>query len=292
MPNISFIIPTYNRLKCLELCLDSVFNQKKIKDVFDYEVLVALDCRDSQTKKWLNSQTKYSGIRLFKAMKNGVNPARNVGIENAKYEVVYFLDDDCLLPDSGWAIRVYNNFLKLNSASAIGGEYYSRDNEDTCNYCRNKVYNFFLKSNQLDNGQTLALLGGNAGYRKNVLLRHKGFNEKIIYGGTETELNKRIIRGNGKMYLCDDIFVEHAPVRRGIFSLLKSSFLQGLGSKYIQNGENVNFKREKLWFLKITSSLDCNFKTRVNSGIFLFLNSFAYHFGCIIGQIIKCYPGS
>lgn len=98
MIKTSVIIPVYNTSLYLEECIDSVFHQKQE----EIEVIVINDgSTDDSEDVLLRLQTKYPALILVKQKNHGQGYARNVGIERAKGEYIYFLDsDDYILEDT------------------------------------------------------------------------------------------------------------------------------------------------------------------------------------------------
>lgn len=94
---ISVILPAYNREKFIEDCITSVLNQTYT----DFEVLVVDDgSKDSTVEIVERLRNKDSRIKLIKASHKGVSAARNLALENAKGEYIFFMDsDDCIHPD-------------------------------------------------------------------------------------------------------------------------------------------------------------------------------------------------
>ena len=57
----------------------------------------------------------------------GAGAARNVGLENAKGEIIAFLDDDCRVPPE-WLDKIIETFKKYPEAAAVGGALRNPDN--------------------------------------------------------------------------------------------------------------------------------------------------------------------
>ncbi len=94
---ISVILPAYNRENFIENCIDSVLNQTYT----DFELLVIDDGSEDSTVEVIERlMNKDSRIKLIKASHKGVSSARNLAIENAKGEYIFFIDsDDYIHPD-------------------------------------------------------------------------------------------------------------------------------------------------------------------------------------------------
>jgi glycosyltransferase involved in cell wall biosynthesis len=92
-PRVSVIIPAYNCDRYITQAIDSVLSQ----DYWAYEVVVVDDGSTDTTPQKLADYG--SRIRVIRQKNQGVSAARNRGIEEARGELVAFLDaDDYFLP--------------------------------------------------------------------------------------------------------------------------------------------------------------------------------------------------
>ena len=90
-PKLSIIIPIYNAEKYLERCLDSVLNQS----FQDYELLLIDDGSTDRSAEICDSYAKHDErIKVFHKENGGVSSARNMGLDNATGEWIYFVDAD------------------------------------------------------------------------------------------------------------------------------------------------------------------------------------------------------
>ena len=112
---ISVIIAAYNAATYLSETLDSVLNQT----IDDYEVIVINDGSSDQTLEILESyQKKYSNLNIINKENGGPSSARNIGMERAKGDFIYFLDaDDLIEPDSLQAL--YDRAIETNADLVI-----------------------------------------------------------------------------------------------------------------------------------------------------------------------------
>jgi glycosyltransferase involved in cell wall biosynthesis len=91
-PNVSVVIPTYNRSKLLRKTVQSVLDQS----FKDYEILVVNNSSTDDTKEMLESLGD-PRIRVLDILNQGViAKSRNLGMRNARGEYIAFLDDDDL----------------------------------------------------------------------------------------------------------------------------------------------------------------------------------------------------
>lgn len=117
MQGISYIITTYNRRLLLERAINSIIAER----VFPSELLVIDDAGTAEIMFTEHIQKNFGDdIRLIKNAKNlGVMGARNVGIKEAKYDFLIFLDDD----DESFPNRskdLLSHIVKSNYAFVIG----------------------------------------------------------------------------------------------------------------------------------------------------------------------------
>lgn len=99
MMKFSIIIPIYNVEKYLEECLESVLNQS----YKDYEIICIEDASTDDSDCILSEYAKkYERIRVIRNSENrGLSYSRNVGLEIAKGEYVWFIDsDDYIVSDA------------------------------------------------------------------------------------------------------------------------------------------------------------------------------------------------
>ena len=93
-PQISVIIPTYNRGWILKEAVDSVLSQHYT----DFELIVVDDGSTDNTLALL--QTYKGRLKILQQENLGVSAARNLGIENSCGQYIAFLDsDDLWLPE-------------------------------------------------------------------------------------------------------------------------------------------------------------------------------------------------
>ncbi len=96
-PEVSVVLPTYNRLKYLRSAIDSVFAQT----FTDWELIVADDGSAGETAAYVAALAKLPRVKVFHLTHTG-NPGavRNAAWRAARGEYVAFLDsDDLWLPE-------------------------------------------------------------------------------------------------------------------------------------------------------------------------------------------------
>lgn len=90
---LSIIIPMYNSEKYIENCIESLLNQDIKKS--NYEIIIindgSIDKGESIIKKY---QENNKNIKLISVKNGGISYARNIGIDNAIGEYLFFVDSD------------------------------------------------------------------------------------------------------------------------------------------------------------------------------------------------------
>ncbi len=192
--NISIVIPTYNRVKDLEECLNSISNQTKLPG----EVIIVDDSDNDRTKKLIKKiklkfQKKKITLKYIKNDKRkSLTVARNIGIENSKGDIILFLDDDVILDK-----RYIEELLKVykKHRNAVGVQGYITNIKPVKSTFFRKF--FFLLHSQRNMNKVLPsfeivyaypltkvircqwLTGSNQSYKKEIFDEFK-FDEKLI----------------------------------------------------------------------------------------------------------------
>ncbi|MBQ7018788.1 MAG: glycosyltransferase family 2 protein [Bacteroidales bacterium] len=92
---VSIIIPTFKPGKYIYKCLDSLFKQTLLKEL--YEIIIILNGCDEPYYTLLSkiiAEYKDYTVNIIKVSEGGVSNARNVGIKNSLGEYICFIDDD------------------------------------------------------------------------------------------------------------------------------------------------------------------------------------------------------
>ena len=114
-PFISVIIPVYNGEKFLHGCLDAL----KSTAYSEYELIVVDDCSTDRSAEI--SRDKSARV-LRMSRQSGPGAARNLAVEEARGEVLFFVDADVVVkPDT--LERVAADFMEHPDIAAVFGSY-------------------------------------------------------------------------------------------------------------------------------------------------------------------------
>lgn len=205
-PFISVIIPTFNDNQRLKICLDALANQSY---PISYIEVIIVD--NGSDKPPFELVTDYANVQLLEESKVGSYAARNTGIDNAKGDILAFIDSDCI-PLSDWIEQGVKHLTEVNVPTVIGGEvdiFYEIDNQPTAIELYEKLFAFPIKRNIRDNHYPPS---GNMFVPKSVLEIVGKFNENLKSGGDIDWGNRAYNKGINIQY-SRQITVLH-PARR------------------------------------------------------------------------------
>lgn len=136
--SITIAVPIYNGEKYIDRCLSSILCQKEV----DFEISVALDVSADRSREILRSyEEKYTNIKVYSKSihEKGLGKSRNLLINTASTEFIYFLDvDDFLSHD-----KVIANYLKMienDSSDMLIGSHYHLEDQGSGLYLESKKY--------------------------------------------------------------------------------------------------------------------------------------------------------
>jgi glycosyltransferase involved in cell wall biosynthesis len=110
-PFLSIVIPTYNRVRLLSLCLSHVLSQQYPSNC--YEVIVVVDGSTDATAAYLaRIAAIHPNVSYILQAHAGHAVANRTGYLKAKGEIIVSLDDDCMACD-GWLDEIARTFQQL-----------------------------------------------------------------------------------------------------------------------------------------------------------------------------------
>ena len=138
---ISVIIPCRNLAGYIEKCLTSIAEQSLDKS--EYEVIVVFDSCTDASKEIAAKVLSGTGIdyKFFDTSKRRAGLARNVGLQNASGEYVYFMDGDDYLADKNSLSKLLNA-AETNATAAV---YQKSFESDTAVYDVDAVWRYFFR---------------------------------------------------------------------------------------------------------------------------------------------------
>lgn len=144
MPEISVIIPFYNSEKYLNECIDSVLRQT----FEDFEVICVDDCSSDNSVEIIKEYSKKDNrVRLLQNEQNsGPGASRNLGLNNAKGNYIFFLDSDDFICIE--ILKILYDTLKETDSDIVISKTLTFCDDEFNEELQKKVYglgNYFMK---------------------------------------------------------------------------------------------------------------------------------------------------
>lgn len=225
----SIIIPCYNIEKYISKTLESV-----LKQTFqNFEIVLIDDGSKDNTGKILDDYSKKDKrIKVIHKINEGVSQARNVGIENAVGEYVYFLDGDDLIENN--LLEKANEVFKNNKVEifSFGFNMIYENGEIKRKYSSEKYNSQIIKSKEFLSLFFNKIIGQNmcSFIVKREVIQDKIFFTKGLERGEDLEFQIKMLLGNNFVYydktpffkyVSRDGSVVQSKVKLNIFNFLE-----------------------------------------------------------------------
>lgn len=247
---VSVIIPTRNRARDLQLCLNSLIPQLGEDD----ELIVVDNCSTDNTRDILaNLVERNSRLKIIVDCQNNIAKLFNAGWKASKSHIVSFLNDDTI-PEESWVSEVKKWFKLLPEASIIGGPTRDRIGRRMRQQMAIfglpfRLYNIFVMEGRLFDVGVFTDYGAysigddfpshpiivdgltitNMSVRRESLETLNGFDENFRYSNIDGDFFIRAKKANMKLYLIPTAGVDHYPnpvgSTRSAFFLARDSAL-------------------------------------------------------------------
>jgi len=176
---LSVVIVTYNRCNDLKECIDSIFGMKELP----HEVIIVNSFSNDGTDKLVRGYP----VKYIRIPERSMVRARNVGLRRATGDIVAYIDDDVVV-SRNWSIHILESY-KSENIGGVGGR--------VIPYNINRESRLFANKYEigkvLDNGIVFGnfdiltstpmdvdtLIGCNMSFRRKLLMRIGGFDEKF-----------------------------------------------------------------------------------------------------------------
>lgn len=212
-PYISVIIPAYNSTKFIAQCLKAL-EQSTYKS---YEVILVDDGSTDDTAKI----AKEMGCRVFiMERQSGPAVARNHGSEQAKGDIVLFIDSDVLVKSNTLEL-VASTFSENPQIAALFGSYDDTPTDSGfLSQYRNLLHHYV---HQNSNPDATTFWAGCGAVRRNIFLELNGYDYKKFAEPSieDIELGYRLRENGYKIRLDKDLQVTHLK-HWGWYSMIKT----------------------------------------------------------------------
>lgn len=210
---ISIIVCTYNRDYILKDCLESLLNQSVDKNM--YEIIVVNNNSTDKTQEIAENYAKENAnFRVVVESQQGLSYARNRGFREAKFDWVFYMDDDAKAsPDMiQEALKMISEYDYVVVSGAIKPWY---RNSVKPKWLSDKFGESTFYDESIGRLRTGKLQGGCSLFLKRVLESIGGFplhlgmaGNKIAYG-EETYVQNKLEEFGYKLGYNQDLYIEH-----------------------------------------------------------------------------------
>ena len=223
MSSISIITASQLNLRFLK----SFFKSLQKQNFKNFEVLLCLTNPKTHHQQQLQLLAPELNLRIVTTSQPNIASARNRGIEQAKGDLVLFLDEDCFLPRSTY-LQELADYHHKNPTIAGGGLYLNKKHSALSDQFYNFVCNTWVKSRQNLKDSPPVLLGGCCFYPLSLLKKHRVlFDEKNAKAGEEYLLNSQWTELGFPLLLSERWSVFHRP-ETSFYQVFKKSWIQGI----------------------------------------------------------------
>lgn len=212
MPEISVVVPTYNRLETLEYVLPTLLAQDLAPS--EFEVLVCDSMSTDGTAEFLAAtRERHPNVRHLPGPYSGRAAARNAGIDAAQGAVVLFNDSDIFASPDLLSQHLRHHRAQRGIA-VVGLEVQVKDRDDYAYKREHPQARGYLHKPTRKKLPWLYFLTGNASVRREDLVRVGRFDESFTgYGHEDLELGYRLEHAgitilyepNAINYHCQDV---------------------------------------------------------------------------------------
>lgn len=247
---ISIVIPTYNRFDIIQETLDKIMH---LQSVAAFEIIVVNDGNP------LPFEIKHSDVSIYKNPKRGAASARNFGASKAKYEILFFIDDDMwITKESIDSLQsLYENHFFQRSCVVLNWEYPADLQEKMKS---EKIGRYLLSANyhtlegrakiNVDHRQlffkVISIGSGSFAISKNVFNEIGGYNENITFQGEDIELSQALNRLGISIFLYTPVTCLHNQKDRLDLNGLLDRERRGYESQFKNNRTSAKINKIKL----------------------------------------------
>jgi len=219
---LSFVIPAHNEEKQIGACLESIREVLQYAKDYPTEIIVINNASTDRTKE---AAKRVKGVRVVDEPVKGLTRARQRGFEEARGELIAYLDADTRL-HSEWLAILEHEFASRRDIVCLSGPFRYYDLPKG----KKRIAEFFWRMFAPLTYRIVGymVLGANFVVRREALVRIGGFDTGIEFYGEDTDIARRLSKV-GKVVFRMDFFILGSGRR-----LLK----EGLASTFVRYAAN------------------------------------------------------
>jgi len=241
-PFVSVIVGIRNEERFIEECIESLLKLDYPQG--SYEVIVVDGMSTDKTRDLVQ---KYP-VRLLLNERKNVAAARNLGVEDAKGDLVAFTDGDCKVDPQWLKILVREMQSAPDDVVCVGGPNLIFDTDPVFGRVVGYSQETFLGSggsaqskNSTKKHYVSSLPNCNAMYKKSAIQEVGGFDEKFLVG-QDGDLNYRISKkGHKFLYIPEAQVLHHRRGTLKSFSVRMFKYGMWMAELFKKHGEFVRW---------------------------------------------------
>jgi glycosyltransferase involved in cell wall biosynthesis len=217
---ISIIIPMYNAEKNIIPLLDSL----DLQTLQGFELIIVDDGSTDRSKDLVekNKSRYHYPLSLIMQQNAGPAKARNVGVENAKGDIVIFLDSDCITPPN-WIEEMVRPLT--GDVAGCNSGYQTKNSESIV--ARYVGYEIARRHERLNKNNIDTVGSYSASFIKEIFLQAGGFDAGYrTASGEDFDLSFNIHKLGYRLVFTDKTFVFHYHPDT-LYKFLKQQFYRG-----------------------------------------------------------------
>lgn len=279
-PQISIIIPAYNSEDTIRQTLEAVIKQDLS---CESEIIVVDDGSTDDTAEIVQALGEGGRIKYIHQENSGPAAARNRGVQEARGNIVFFTDADCI-PHLDWIQKMMPHFFASNrdETAVVAGSYGIANPGNLLARCIHKEILFRHHHLMPDFPKVFGSF--NFGARKKIFNKVGGFNADYRHAsGEDNDLSYKILAAGYKIYFEKDALVDHYHPER-LFQYLREQYRHGFWRvkmyrchPHMGRGDDYTFWKDIVEIPLVLSFL---------TALFLTMFGFSFFFVCALGILI------
>lgn len=242
MIKVSVLIVTYKREALLLNCLNSLSELEKF---FDLELILFVNGQSLNSEAYTEIKAKFKNLTVLEEKRVTPGVARNMAMNKATGDWIFFIDDDASLPE-GYGASVSKIFSEHTDWESFGGPDAVTKNSDTFQqslaialsspFCTGPTYRRHTpKDKDIYLGSEKDLTSCHLWVKREVITNNKIIFAEEFHRGEETTFLQDLAKGGVSLWVVPRLWVFHER-RKTFFELLRPLFFGGYYRSAISPG--------------------------------------------------------
>jgi len=239
LPFVSVIVPVYDDVEGLTLCLESLNRQSY--DATRYEIIVVDNGCESDISK---VTSVYPAVKLEYEERTGSYAARNKGISVARGDVLAFTDSDCVA-DSNWLSAGVSTLVQAQNIGLVGGKvdfHYAQPGKPSFWEAYDSIAHFDQETYIEARGFSVT---ANL-FTTRKIIEDVGLFDLEMRSGGDREWSGRVKKAGYRLMYADEAIVFH-PARSTFQELLQKSRRTSGGMQYLSASGAMGERKHAFW---------------------------------------------